>query len=58
MPSAPTIRQGFGESGDNQTQLTTVNVGTVNSVTGLSVVEQGDAVNHKTVLTMSGMAVG
>jgi hypothetical protein len=58
MPEPGVVRQGFGESADNQTQITSKNVGTVNSVTGLSVVEQGDAVNHKTVLTMSGMAVG
>jgi len=51
-------RQPFGTGADDKTALTSVNVGTVNTVTGLSVVEQGDAVNHKTVLTMSGIAVG
>lgn len=58
MPTQATIKQPFGESAEPITQITDVNVGAVNSVTGLSVVEQGDAVNHKTVLTMSGMAVG
>jgi hypothetical protein len=58
MPTQATIRQGFGESADNQTQLSSVNVGTVATATGLSVVEQGDAVNHKTVLTLTDFAVG
>lgn len=55
---AITIRKPFGTDPDTQTPTTSVNIGTVNTVTGLTIVEQGDAVNHKTVLTMVDMPVG
>jgi len=58
MSEIATVRQPFGTSEDSLTQKTNVNVGTVATATGLSVVEQGDAVNHKTVLTLAAFPVG
>lgn len=46
-----TIRQPFGAGADNQTPLTSANVGTV--ATGVTAVENGDAQHHKTTLTVS-----
>ena len=51
MPNIPTIRQPFGESADNQLPLTSYGVGT--AATGVTAVEYGDGVHHKTVLTVS-----
>jgi len=45
------IRQPFGAGADDQTPLTSVNVGTAS--TGVTAVEYGDAINHTTVLTIS-----
>lgn len=53
-----TIREPFGTDADTQTPKTSVNVGTVATATGLTAVEQGDAVNHKTVLTLEDFPVG
>lgn len=58
MPIHGGIKQPFGVTASNLTPTTSVNVGTVATATGLSVVEQGDAVLHKTVLTLSSLAVG
>lgn len=58
MVTEATIKQPFGESAEPITQITNVNVGTVATATGLSGVEQGDAVNHKTVLTLADFPVG
>jgi len=59
MPTKATIRQPFGtDAVAPLVPLTAVNVGTVATATGLSVVEQGDAINHKTVLTLTDFAVG
>lgn len=55
---ADTIREPFGLDADTQTPKTSVNIGAVAAVSGLTVVEQGDAVNHKTVLTLADFAVG
>jgi len=44
------IRQPWGDGGDNQTPITTVNVGTVE--TGSVAVEGGDAIKHRTVITI------
>jgi len=44
------VRPPFGE--DVQT------VGTVATATGLAVTEEGDAINHKTILTLTDFAVG
>lgn len=52
------IRQPFGADADTLVPLTNVNVGTVATLTGLSVVEQGNAIYHKTILTLTGVAVG
>jgi len=51
MPEPATIRQPFGTSGTNQLPLTTLGTGT--AATGVTAVEYGDGVNHKTVLTVS-----
>ena len=51
-------RQPFGTGANDKTDITSVNIGTAPTATGLSVVEQGDAVNHKTVLTLADFAVG
>jgi len=45
------IRKPFGNDADNQTPTTSVNVGTV--ATGTTVVENGDAIHHQTVLTLA-----
>lgn len=52
------IREPFGTDPDTQTPKTAVDVGAVSTASGITVVEQGDAVNHKTVLTLAGFAVG
>lgn len=51
MPGVGVIRQPFGESADNQLPLTSYGVGT--AATGVTAVEYGDGVTHKTVLTVS-----
>lgn len=53
-----TIKQPFGATANTLTPTTSVNVGTKADVTTLAVSEQGDAVNHKTVLTLTDFAVG
>lgn len=45
------VRQPFGNGASDLTPQTSVNVGTAN--TGVTAVEYGDAINHKTVLTVS-----
>jgi hypothetical protein len=50
MPIVGEIRQPFGESANSLTPQTSVNVGT--AATGVTAVEYGDAINHKTVLTI------
>ena len=52
------VKQPFGTTASDLTPKTSINVGTVATATGLSGVEQGDAVNHKTVLTLADFAVG
>lgn len=51
MPNSATIRQPFGESGITQLPLTTLGLGA--AATGVTAVEYGDGINHKTVLTVS-----
>jgi hypothetical protein len=51
MPNSATIRQPFGESGTNQLPLTTLGLGA--AATGVTAVEYGDGIKHKTVLTVS-----
>lgn len=51
-----TIRIPFGTDPDTQTPTTSVNIGT--AVSGVTVVEEGDSNNHKTVLTFTDFAVG
>lgn len=58
MPIHGGIKQPYGATASNLTPTTSINVGTVATATGLSVVEQGDAANHKTVLTLADFAVG
>jgi len=51
MPSPGTIRNPFGTGASGQDDtLTSKNVGT--AATGVTAVEYGDAINHKTVLTV------
>ena len=58
MPIHGGIKQPFGATANTETPTTSVNVGTVATATGLTVVEQGDPANHKTVLTLVDFAVG
>ena len=46
-----TIRQPFGAAVASQSPLTSANVGT--AATGVTVVEHGDGVHHKTILTLA-----
>lgn len=50
MPDIASVRTPFG--------LTVESVGTAPSTTGLTVTEEGDAVNHKTIITLEDFAVG
>lgn len=58
MPLHGVIKEPFGATASTLTPTTSINVGTVATATGLSVVEEGDAVNHKTVLTLADFPVG
>jgi len=51
-------RQPFGTGANDKIDITSLNVGTVETAATTTVVEQGDSVNHKTVLTLTDFAVG
>ena len=53
-----TIRQPFGTDANPKTDKTSVNVGAVTTAATTTVVEQGNAVTHKTVLTLTDFVVG
>lgn len=50
MPIPGEVKQPFGSTDSNETPKTSINVGT--AAAGATAVEYGDAINHKTVITI------